>query len=432
MNEAGSQTSATPAPEAEFAAWVGIDWANQVHYWSLRVRGSQGVERGKLENTPEAVQAWVAELSQRFAGSPIAIALEQRRGPLVVLLSKYEQLHLYPIHPLTLAKYREAWYPSRRKDDLQDADLGLEILCQHRDRLRRLDPDTTEMRLLQFQVEGRRKLVDERTALSNRLTALLQMYFPQMLVWFEDVCSSLVGDLLERWPTLQELQKAKTGTLQKFFEQHHCRDQEKILRHLLQIRQAVVATHDQAVIGSATDLVLVCVRQIRILRGAIGDLEKKIEQGAKQQSDWELFHSFPGAGDALTPRIMVTMGTRRERFDSASDVQCTVGIAPVKEASGNSQWVHMRWACPKFQRQTFHEWAACSLPYCGWAKAYYDEARSRGKKHHTAVRALAFKWMRILYRCWKDGTPYREEVYLASLAKRKSPIPKLARSVQMP
>jgi len=432
MNEAGPQTSAPSAPEAEFAAWVGIDWANKVHYWSLRVGGSQGVERGKLENTPEAVQAWVAELSQRFGGSPIAIALEQRRGPLVVLLSKYEQLHLYPIHPLTLAKYREAWYPSRRKDDLRDADLGLEILYQHRDRLRRLDPDTTEMRLLQFQVEGRRKLVDERTALSNRLTALLQMYFPQMLVWFEDVGSSLVGDLLERWPTLQELQKAKTGTLQRFFEQHHCRDQEKILRHLLQIRQAVVATHDQAVIGSATDLVLVCVRQIRILRGAIGDLEKKIEQAAKQQSDWELFHSFPGAGDALTPRIMVTMGTRRERFDSASDVQCTVGIAPVKEASGNSQWVHMRWACPKFQRQTFHEWAACSLPYCGWAKAYYDEARSRGKKHHTAVRALAFKWMRILYRCWKDGTPYREEVYLASLAKRKSPIQKLARSVQMP
>ena len=89
-------------------------------------------------------------------------------------------------------------------------------------------------------------------------------------------------------------------------------------------------------------------------------------------------------------------------------------------------------ACPKFQRQTFHEWAACSLPHCGWAKAYYDELRGRGKKHHTAVRALAFKWMRILYRCWKDRRPYSEEVYLASLAKRHVPMQRLLQSVQMP
>ena len=46
--------------------------------------------------------------------------------------------------------------------------------------------------------------------------------------------------------------------------------------------------------------------------------------------------------------------------------------------------------------------------------------------------ALAFKWMRILYRCWIDRQPYREEIYLASLAKRNSLIQRLTRSVQMP
>jgi transposase len=430
MMEQNRQASKNEEPE--FAALVAIDWADQTHYWSLRVAGSKQIERGELENTPEAVEVWAAQWSARFESRPIAVALEQRRGPLVAMLSKYQQLHLYPVHPVTLAKYREAWYPSRSKSDVKDADLLLELLCQHRDRIRRLDPDTPEMRLLQFQVENRRKLVDERTALSNRLTDLLKMYFPQMVVWFEEVSSALVGALLEKWPTLPDLQKAKPKMLEKFFQQHNCRDHEKTQQRIELIRTAIPATHDEAVIVSARGLALVCVRQIAVLREAIVELEKEIDELARKQADWEIFDSLPGAGTALAPRLMAAMGSRRERFESASQVQCFVGIAPVKEASGNTQLVHMRWACPKFQRQTFHEWAACSLPHCGWAKAYYDELRGRGKKHHTAVRALAFKWMRILYRCWKDHRPYSEEVYLASLAKRHVPLTRLVKSVQMP
>jgi hypothetical protein len=199
---------ANPEAEPAFAAWVAIDWADKKHYWSLQVANSRKIERGVLENTPEAVEAWVAELSQRFQQQPIAVALEQRRGALVVMLSKYGQLRLYPVHPLSLSRYREAWFPSRSKDDIKDADLLLEIVKQHRDRLRRLDPDTESMRLLQIQVEDRRKLVDERTALGNRLTDALKIYFPQVLHWFGDVTAPVVGNLLKQWPTLEALQKA--------------------------------------------------------------------------------------------------------------------------------------------------------------------------------------------------------------------------------
>ena len=154
-----------------------------------------------LINTPEAVDAWIMELHGRFHPQPIAIALEQRRGALQVMLGKYEQLYLYPVHPLTLAKYREAWYPSRSKDDIKDADLLQEILTQHRDRLRRIDPDATEMRLLQFHVENRRKLVDERTALSNKLKDALKIYYPQIPLWFDNLTTDQVGDLrLEESP----------------------------------------------------------------------------------------------------------------------------------------------------------------------------------------------------------------------------------------
>jgi transposase len=423
---------AAPAPnEPQFAALVAIDWADKKHYWSLRA-GNGAIERGVLINTPEAVDAWIMELRGRFHPQPIAIALEQRRGALQVMLGKYEQLYLYPVHPLTLAKYREAWYPSRSKDDIKDADLLQEILTQHRDRLRRIDPDATEMRLLQFHVENRRKLVDERTALSNKLKDALKIYFPQIPLWFDNLTTDLVGDLLRKWPTLPDLKTARPATLEKFFRQHGARDEEKIQQRLTDIRNAVPATFDRAVIESSQLMIGAWLPQLKALREAIRGLEKVIRELATAQPDWAIFDSLPGAGEVMAPRLMAALGTQRDRFRSANELQCFAGIAPVKEASGNSVRIHIRWACPKFIRQTFHEWAACSIPECAWAKASYDRLRARGKSHHVAVRAVAFKWMRILYRCWQARQPYREETHLASLAKRNLTFQQLVASVQMP
>jgi hypothetical protein len=55
---------------------------------------------------------------------------------------------------------------------------------------------------------------------------------------------------------------------------------------------------------------------------------------------------------------------------------------------------------------------------CDWARAYYDKKRAEGKGHHAAVRALAFKWIRIFFRCWRDRVPYDEQRYLASVRAR--------------
>ena len=116
------------------------------------------------------------------------------------------------------------------------------------------------------------------------------------------------------------------------------------------------------------------------------------------------------------------MGEQRSRYSSPAQVQQYTGIAPVTERSGNKSWVHWRWQCPKFLRQTFVEWAALSIPHCYWAKAYYEQQRQRGASHQAAVRALAFKWIRIVYRCWQTRTPYNESVYLLALKRRGSPL----------
>ena len=120
----------------------------------------------------------------------------------------------------------------------------------------------------------------------------------------------------------------------------------------------------------------------------------------------------------MVPRLIAAFGTQRDRYASASAMQCHAGIAPVVESSGKQRWVHWRWACPKFLRQTFHEWAWLSTRQSEWAKNFYDQQRGKGKSHHAAIRALAFKWIRILFRCWKDSVPYDEARYASALQKR--------------
>jgi transposase len=374
-----------------------------------------------LENTPEAVEVWAASLQQRFDGRPIAVCLEQGRGALIYMLSKYAHLVLFPVHPTTAARYRETFCTSGAKDDPNDTASLLDLLLRHRERLRQLQPDTEETRLLQFLVEERRRVVNEKTRQSNRLTDCLKLYFPQILRWFDDVGTPLVGDLLERWPSLEELRRAHPGTLRKFFNEHNCRSAERNQERIDAIYTAVSATNDAAVLEAGALTARGLVALIHTLRDTVARLDQRIEQLVATHPEGALFASLPGAGPVLMPRLIVAFGTRRERYDSAYEVQCYSGIAPVKEASGKTSWVHFRRACPMFLRQTFHEFALHSIGQSEWAKAYYDHLRKDEKKtHHAAVRSLAYKWIRIIFRCWKDGKPYDEEVYLNSLRRRGS------------
>lgn len=405
--------------ENQFAAFVAIDWADQKHVWALQSADSTSRESGSLDHTPEAVDVWAAELALRFAGRPVAVALEQSRGPLVFMLCKYAHLVIFPVHPTSLANYRKSFRPSGAKDDPHDAGLLLDILTQHRDKLRRLNPDTVETRTLQFLVEERRKLVHEKTRYSNRITAHLKMYFPQTVQWFDDIGSLLVVDFLQRWPDLQTLQRARSATIERFFLDHNSRSMPRIRQRIEQMRKAVCATHDEAVVSSCRAAVAAWIGVLRPLLKAIQDYDQQIDKLARQHPDYAVIHSFPGAGPVLTPRLIAALGTQRDRYQSAQEVQCYSGIAPVVASSGKQRWIHWRWACPKFLRQTFHEWALHSIGHSDWAREYYEQQRAKEKSRHTAIRGLAFKWIRILFRCWKDRKPYDELAYQRVLATRR-------------
>jgi hypothetical protein len=73
-------------------------------------------------------------------------------------------------------------------------------------------------------------------------------------------------------------------------------------------------------------------------------------------------------------------------------------------------------------RQTFVEWAAETITRSFWAGVFYHQQRDKGCSHQAALRALAFMWIRILYRCWQTRTPYDESTYLAALKRHGSPL----------
>ena len=401
-------------------AGVGLDWGDTHHAVQVQRIDGGPIDGRDLEQRPDVLQAWVAQLRQRFPAGRIGIAVEQRRGAVIHALMAYDFVVLYPINPKALARYRQAFHTSGAKDDPTDAALLLDLLQKHRDQLRAWQPDTVVARTLQALCEQRRKLVNQRVALTNRITSLVKQYFPQALDWVGDVASVQGCDFLLKWPDLAAVQRARATTLRTFYHQHNCRTAAVIDGRLAQIAAACPLTRDPAILEPLGLAVQSAAAQLRVVLSAVQAFDTRIAAVFAAHPDHDLFASVPGAGAVCAPRLAVALGTDRTRWDSAAALQAYAGIAPVTERSGKQLWVHHRLACPKFVKQTFHEFADQSIRFSAWARAYYDQQRRRGNDHHAALRALAYKWIRILFRCWKDRRPYDEATYTAALRRRGS------------
>jgi len=404
---------------SHFDAILGIDWADQKHDICLFDNQTQTTKFYQIKHNTNVIEDWIFKLRKQFQGK-IIVAVELKSGPLVYALLKYDFITIVPIPPKALAKYREAFSQSGAKDDPSDAYLAMDFLKKHSEKLKPIAPDTPETRNIQRLVEHRRSLVAERVRVTNRITATLKEYFPQALEWFNDLDTILFCDFIERWPTLSAVKKARKSTLETFFYAHNSRNKQLIEQRIKLIKTAIPLTEDPGVIFPNEQYALVHIKLLRELIITIKHYDKMIASAFKQHQEYELFNSLPGAGPVFAPRLLAAMGTNRSRFQSSDELVRYTGVAPVLKRSGNKSWIHFRYACPKFIRQTFVEWAGYTLRESYWAKEYYDQQRAKGKPHNTVLRSLAFKWARILFRCWKNNELYNEARYLLTLKERGS------------
>ena len=411
----------TRLPPEPFAAFIGIDWADAKHDVCRQAADAETREFRALAHTPEALEEWVHTLRARFQGQPLALCLDLNKGPIIAALRRYDCLALFPGTPLTRARYRDAVAPSRAQDDPPDAALQLARRLTPRDTLTPFKSQGPARRALEQLVEHRRRPVGAPVRITNRLTSALKNSSPHVLQWVHEKETAIFCDFLTQGPPLKAVPPARRATLERFFRDHHGRYAEAIGARIQAIKRATPLPPAEGVITPQALLVQALVTPLRVTLPAIEASDNASAQHAPRPPDCPLFSALPGAGAVFAPRLRVACGEHRDRDAAAEELQKDAGIAPVTERSGNKTWVHGRLQCPTFPRQPSVEWAAESTRHASWARPYYQHPRDQGTSHPAAVRALAFKWMRLLVRCWQHRTPYDEAIDLNARQRRGAP-----------
>ncbi|CFU95221.1 Transposase [Yersinia pseudotuberculosis] len=182
----------------------------------------------------------------------IAVVVELKKGPVVYAFQKYPFITVFPVHALALARYRQTFWPSGAKDNPQDAKLALELMLRYPKKIKAIEPDNADIRLLQQLVEQRRLQVEDKRRFVNRLINTLKQYYPQPLEWFSHRDSSLFCELIIRWPSLQQLKRPRGDSVHHFINTKGGRAVVSTEQRVASIANAIPLTADESVIEANT------------------------------------------------------------------------------------------------------------------------------------------------------------------------------------
>jgi transposase len=403
------------------AAWIGWDWADQHHDLFLETADGK-TETLRLANRPDQLHAWLKALGQRFAHRTVVLCLEASRSALLPIFLEYSFLELYLINPKSMARFREVVRPSGSKSDQLDCRLACQLVKSHRPLLHRFvaeDPLTQELAQM---VRVRRDLVNQRTMTANQLKAVLKLYYPLALELLqEDTTTALAAHFVLKFPTLRAVQEAPLHQVRRFWRGQGCRLTEGLEQRLAGIAAATGVSQQAHWNNPNSFMACSLAQMLKAVTTRIEEAEGQILILAQQHPNRALAQSAPGAATVLEPRLMTVLGTRPEACASAQQIAVRDGVAPRRVQSGNSCLISRRLAKPQFDHQTWIEFAKCSTLECQWARQFVEAKTKAGKSYYTAIRALAYKWIRILCACWKKGAIYEPARYLNALQQHGSP-----------
>jgi len=406
---------------SSYSAFIGIDWASQKHDFFIQAKNT--AEHRVINADPVDLKSFFDEVTERFPGH-LAIAVECRKGPIINFLANLDNITIYEINPLSFSQYRKAFRLSSAKDDKSDCRLLCEILYKNLDHFRALDFSDKSTRLIGELNEKRRRCIEDRTKITNRLRELLKKFFPQALtekLIGEFIYCQMAIDFLRKWPSLQALQRSKNETISIFYRQHQCKRKNVIEKRLKAIRTAVPLSTDADLIDVYGIELSSLLLQLEATNKAIALYNQKINDFVDEDVDAPIFLSVPGIAKTMAARMIQAFGKDRTRYANVEEFMNTVGISPVTIQSGKSMIIRRRYAKPTFIHQSFVEFAGYAAQNCPWSKAFADAQRFKGSKGYKIRRALAFKWVRILFSCWKNKSLYNGDLYLKRIQKKNSP-----------
>lgn len=413
-----------PAPESipSYDLLVSLDRSDRSAALALfDLRTASFLEERTLDLAPEALTLWWSALRAAHPQARIAVAFEQPAPNLLAFFAPRQPTAIYALNPSATWAYRQSLSVSRARNDPSDARHQALFVKNHLAELIPWAPPPLSVTQLERLSLSRRKQVDARTALTNQLQAALKRFFPQALeLMHEDLWRPMNLDFLRHWPSAQKLKRVRLPRLRAFYHQHGSRSESR----WAQRSALVVALVPLAEAGPADELeVSALVDQIEVLNASILRHDQvSAELFAVEGRAAERVAALPGAGPVLAPRIYVALAKHAPNCDSAEALAAAVGVAPITDQSGKMRKVYRRLRCDNHTRQTFIEWAKESWKHSVWAEAFVRLRRANGQGFHAIIRALAYKWIRILWKCWHDAVPYHEETYLARLREKGSPL----------
>jgi transposase len=417
-------SGATPEIFPTLTHYGAVDWARDKHELCIVDPAGKIVLEQSIDNSPEAWAALRAKLAAMKApdGSTavVGFAIETNCGPAVERLLEANQA-VFPMNPMSAERYRDRKAPAGGKSDRFDAFCFADALRTDGHAWRPLRPRdalTQEIRLL---TRDEIALIEQRTALVNQLQAALHEYYPTAIAAFDDWTKSGAWEFILAFPTPHQLASAGKRKWEKFLHAHKLYRPETAAKRIELFNVAARWASPNPAVTSAKSLLAVTIaRQLHTLEAQLLEYRARIEELYRKHPDHDLFGSLPGAGPKLGPRLLAEMGTDREVFGDPEALQCFAGTAPVTKQSGRSRFVVIRRACNMSLRATVHLWADRSRIKAPWAEAYYQQKRQQGHGHASALRCLAMRWLKILWKMWSERTVYDGERHLRDQLKHGS------------
>mgnify|MGYP003653474357 CR=1 FL=1 len=151
---------------------------------------------------------------------------------------------IYALNPSATFSYPNALTVSPARNDPSDARTQAQFGVQAWHQLRSWLAPRAAICQLERLTLNRRKLVNQRTGLTNRLQATLKRYYPQALeLLHEHLWRPINLAFLRCWPNPAKLRRATTAGLRRFYHQHGSRSQKR-WESRLSIIQGMVALGD--------------------------------------------------------------------------------------------------------------------------------------------------------------------------------------------
>lgn len=389
---------------------VGIDWASKKH--DVHIIHADGESAGQIVHQIDQIDAWVDELYQLANGKPIAIAIEQKRGPLLNALIKRENITIYPIDPGKFKNYRESFTKEAKTDGI-DARYLAKMLSERIETLVPISEVSADATKLHETTRLRRTTVDERSRVLLKLQAELNAYFPLILELFSAANQKAPLQLLKRWPTLAKLKKAHPKTIRCALRDGAVHNQEQQDRIIQTIRGSKPFCRNAELAESHAIRIKMLVTMYELLTKSIVEYDERLQQLVANHPDAHLFLDIKGVGPVIGARLIAAFEMEAGHCVNADQLSARAGISPVPNSSGKTTGKRhvARRACNKYLKQTFHEFVDSARIWCKWTKARYQQLKAKNVKHNAAIRKIARSWIRILYRIWHTKKPFDAQRY---------------------